>query len=363
MPQMNPDPFLAEAVAFARDHKPCVIYCNTVAAIHEVVLRLNAMDEAAKAAGITLSMPKVEQRDILTQFEGGNLDYVVMSQQYAYAGGFRLDVANGYFAVTFPAAASRLPQLLSRYDPTLPQVPEGAHYVPRNPPGGRLVVKMPAKTAPKTVWEEDEAKRATLRTTRMLTSAFRQAQTGKHVCVFGSDMNHVSTLAKMLDDIAKNLAPRARAWKNKIWILPFSNANFHGFDWATCQFKDTQSICYVDHYALQYQLRNVRHYLESTKNMANVADWMANTAKALTSLGRKVYMITEDEHRKTRLQALVKDYPQHLTVETSATLGNINWLDLSLEHAHQNCQPLFDPDTVRARFRGALEEINRWDAQ
>jgi hypothetical protein len=213
------------------------------------------------------------------------------------------------------------------------------------------------------VFAADEQKRRTGRTTRMLTAAFNQAQAGKSVVVFGNDLAHIKSMQLMLEAIAKGLAPRARAWKNRIYLLPFRDAGFHRYDWATHTFTDTKLLCYVDHYALQYQLRMVRHYLESTRQIDDVPSWMANTAKALTSLGRKVYMITDYESTAAAIKNSVDDYMQHLSVESGETLGNINWLDLTLDRAHHNCQLLFDPRTVEARFAGALKAVNLWDEE
>ncbi len=76
------DQHLLEAVGFALNHKPCVVACKTVKA-------LEAADKTLRANGHTVRLARVQNphtwiTDSINDFEGGNVDYLVISTALLY---------------------------------------------------------------------------------------------------------------------------------------------------------------------------------------------------------------------------------------------------------------------------------------
>lgn len=196
-------------------------------------------------------------------------------------------------------------------------------------------------------------KRASGRTTRMLEYA---AVLEQQTVVVALTLQHAEQLYAQYISIAG-----AKPDPKFVRFMSFND--LVGYDWATGRSAGHPVDCeiLVDHSVMSSKLTHVLHYLKSVERVNPAAQWLANTAMALTSLGRKVYIIA-DKNRAASVEVLLQGYPQRISIEDGSMMGNLNWLDLSLRRAHPNCQPLFDPETLRRRFKASLDLIHRWDA-
>lgn len=210
-------------------------------------------------------------------------------------------------------------------------------------------------------------KRRTGRTTRMLEYALQRSRNGQQTVIFGKDATHVETLSLMLEQLMRI----EDDLQSKIMLLAFRDLKQRplaftsagaGYDYqkGTIVDGDADTEYLFDHMTLEHALRHVIHYLESVKRVDNVPLWMANTGMALTSLGRKVYLIVEDQTAIKEIRNLVGDFSHSLAIETGLYIGNLDWPQLTLLRAHPNVQLLFDPSLVRAKFEGSLNEMRRW---
>lgn len=209
-------------------------------------------------------------------------------------------------------------------------------------------------------------KRKSGRTTRMLKHAINMACDGQTLIIAVNDVSHLKALDRQLEELAKASGiPKLKrkrgrdVLRKRVYIVPF--ANLHHFDWATGDARrGNNTTVLIDHYALESRLGIVREYLNNFKGVDDPIPWMAQTARILSSLGRAMYLVSDDVATRERLEGLV-EY-RHAGVEDGEGLG-LDWLNLrSRSGMHPNCQLLFDPATVERRFSGALKLINWWDA-
>jgi len=94
---------------------------------------------------------------------------------------------------------------------------------------------------------------------------------------------------------------------------------------------------------------------------------MLEEAKKLALLGRAVYIIAVDEQERRRIALLLGNESPYnnkfgIKVETTASLGNFDWNNLSLQGAHYNCTVLVDHYAIEKHIGEALlTELTRYD--
>lgn len=220
-------------------------------------------------------------------------------------------------------------------------------------------------------WDLNDSKRASGRTTRMLQYAIQRVRNGLPTTVIGLNITHAQTLMRTTQSLI-SAEDQETEWLTQLLVTDFGSTRQSGRPFGVnagsynCQYtdwcmSDSEAEILIDHSVMEYKLQHIRHYLESTKHVQDVPRWLADTAMALTSLGRKVYVIAEDPRTVGAINIMLNDYPTRIAVENGSMMSNIDWFSLTLERAHPNCQLLFDPWMLRRRFAGALQTITRWD--
>jgi len=210
--------------------------------------------------------------------------------------------------------------------------------------------------------------RKTGRTTRMVQHAIDQACAGKRVLIVANDQGHKNSLYSMLEQLIRiSNVPKLQRKRGRdilhrrIEFIAFSSLKT--FDWSTGYVSGERREVLIDHYALETRLKVVKEYIDIFEQMKynEVIKWMAQTAKALSALGRSIYLISDDATTRTDLRVLVPY--RYASIESGHEL-NIDWLTLQSIFLSKNlrCQMILDPVMVHRKFHGALLLANRWNA-
>jgi hypothetical protein len=211
---------------------------------------------------------------------------------------------------------------------------------------------------------DDLHQRQTGRTARMLKHAREIQKTGKQVIVMGVNNPHARQMFNDLGDgsneegLPKILVVTFREAICGNWYHP--GTGWTHYDYATNTFRKAGNmVCLVDHAALQHHLTNVIGYLKVTEPISDTRQWLLDTARVTAWMGRRVYFVSDDDY----LMKVAKEElaPYNVSVERPEMLRNLDLLSLTIGRAHPNCQLLLDPAMMRRMFRGAINEINRWD--
>lgn len=88
---------------------------------------------------------------------------------------------------------------------------------------------------------------------------------------------------------------------------------------------------------------------------------MLEDARRLSREGRAVYVIAANGQHAATLRGELND--KSISVETVHTLGNFDWVTMSLRGAHPNCCVLVDHYAIESRFSLMLEMLKRYDVQ
>jgi hypothetical protein len=212
----------------------------------------------------------------------------------------------------------------------------------------------------------------------MLEHAIREALIGNHVAVFAASRDHMGTMGRQLEDLVPKKKKVRAQIKERLWVCSFQDVTqgnlgrfgiYRNYNYRTNSFvrvdpklpPEERVVSLIDHYALETHLGNVIKYLRTAQHLANHTQWLIDTARMLTMLGRKVYVVTDDP--ETRQRIAEADLHRSVSVEDGEHLSNLNLLDQELIGAHPNTQLLIEPKTLERHFRGALAEINRWNLQ
>jgi hypothetical protein len=141
---------------------------------------------------------------------------------------------------------------------------------------------------------------------------------------------------------------------------------YRAYDYGTNQFVRQGTVLtapdyhvLIDHHALETHLANVILYLRTARKVKAHTQWLIDTARMLNALGRKIYVVTDDEAVQEQIaQAYL--HPS-ISVEDGQGLENLDLLNQTLTNAHPNVQLLIEPAMLERLFAGALNEINRWN--
>lgn len=209
----------------------------------------------------------------------------------------------------------------------------------------------------------NDSKKCTGRTERMLQEARRLQAEEKQVIVCALHKLHArQLLIRLGSDSATADLPAIR-------VVPFDELtfgnNYHPargwshYDYATNTFPKTgNAVCLIDHAVLEQRLADVNAYLRVTAPIADVHQWMIDTSRVTAWMGRRVYFVTDDDALTVRAKESLQDY--NVSVERPEMLGNLDLVTLTMS-AHPNCQVYVDPKMMQRLFRGAINEITRWD--
>lgn len=209
------------------------------------------------------------------------------------------------------------------------------------------------------------------RTTRMLQHAIYRATQGLPSLILGDGPSHIGGLrkamSKMLDSV-DDLPQRVRLGdlisygtlgemtrNNNRGVSRFYDYGTHSFKFEVAE--NTEVL--VDHYALERQLVNVISYLRTIYTVRHRMQWLVDTARMMSSMGRRVYLVTESSDYKGWAELELDGY--NVSIEDGSHLNNLNLLKLEMVGANPNCVLLVDPSMLEGIFGGALKEINRWD--
>lgn len=201
----------------------------------------------------------------------------------------------------------------------------------------------------------------------MLEHAIEQACAGRQILVVGLDYNHSRTLSKRLDElVAKTTIPKLRresgraVLKKRVDITSFDNIRDYDHESGSLAGITDRMELLIDHYVMEHRLVRIHRYIKACSSSDHVA-WMAQTTKALSALGRLIYLVTDCEETKRALTESLGNVYQYGSIEDPEKLG-LNWPDLSFRHkANPNCQLIFDPTMLERRFAAASKTITRWD--
>lgn len=215
----------------------------------------------------------------------------------------------------------------------------------------------------------NENKRKTGRTTRMFKHAIESACAGNTVLIVSNDYGHAKTLPMQIESLAKASGipklKRTRGMnvlRKRLIVTTFDSLK--GFDWATGTLpmgsKNREFV--VDHYALESRLARVHDYLKATEDLLfekEVREWMATTAKAMSAMGRAVYLVSDSQYMRDEL-ALLVPY-RNGSIEEPSKFGYDFRTMQHPKNMHLNCLVIPDPLMIRRMFVGSLDLINRWD--
>lgn len=89
---------------------------------------------------------------------------------------------------------------------------------------------------------------------------------------------------------------------------------------------------------------------------------MIQHAKTLAEEGRAVYIVTANaHHRQTLEHAIGIPNKYGIKVETSESLGNLDWQRCQLVRAHPNCVVLIDHYAIESRYKTLLSMLHAYD--
>lgn len=211
------------------------------------------------------------------------------------------------------------------------------------------------------------------RTTRMLQHALTIMRGGKQAIVFAVDVNHAKHLVAYAEELLKLQGAKAdlEAYEFPIKVMSFSSVlngnrmNLRGrwlhYDYRTnsMPWAHSQAEYLIDHAALEHHLRFVTGYLSAMESIKEPSQWLIDTARVLAELGRRVYLLTDDEMARCAARAELVGY--NVGIESLESLSNFDPVTISMRDVHPNCQLLADPAMIRRMFAGALNEMKRWD--
>lgn len=215
---------------------------------------------------------------------------------------------------------------------------------------------------------DNDPKKGTGRTTRMLKHACALQREGKQVIVMGVNNHHVRQMAIQVSLELENKQAdpdlpdiRIVSFRELIcgnWFHPARG--WSHYDYATNIFpKVGSAVCLIDHAALEQHIRDVVGYLKVTDPIPDTRQWLLDTARVTAWMGRRVYFVSDDEHLMTVAKEELASY--NVSVERPEMLANLDLPTLTIGRAHSNCQLLLDPEMMRRMFVGAINEITRWD--
>lgn len=210
------------------------------------------------------------------------------------------------------------------------------------------------------------------RTTSMLTHAVERARLGLYSIVLGHNAVHVPALRNQTEPLLpedKEERERLGSFIRYGVLSRRLRENNYGrtrfYDYGSHSFRHEapadQLEVLVDHHALERQLATVIRYLRAAQQLTDDCQWLIDSARMLSATGRRVYLVTQDEHILGEAKVELTGY--NVSVEGPETLSNLNLVDLTLVGAHPSVVLLVDPVMLESKFRGALVEINRWDAK
>lgn len=89
---------------------------------------------------------------------------------------------------------------------------------------------------------------------------------------------------------------------------------------------------------------------------------MLEHAKKLSSEGRAVYVVADNQREVQRLTIELGEGKHGIKVETPESLGNLDWKTMTLRGAHPNCVVLCDHHTIEDRFGAIVRMLHAYDA-
>lgn len=215
-----------------------------------------------------------------------------------------------------------------------------------------------------------EMHRRTGRTTRMLEQAIAWAREEQASMVFAYNANHVGSLRNLLEVMVPDKDDQEKV-RGLITICSFSDITqgnltrqlgvYNNYDYRTNRFPHLNSRALIDHHALERHLGDVIRYLRVARSIDDHLRWMIDTARMMSVMGRRTYIITDDADSHMILGNEVKGY--NVSVEDGTMIGGLNLLNQELIAAHPACVLLIEPKMLKRHFAGALTEMNRWNAQ
>lgn len=212
-------------------------------------------------------------------------------------------------------------------------------------------------------------KKGSGRTPRMVQYAVQRAREGKKTVIMANNFSHATVLSQQVkkalalpEDEASNLL-RTSSFSfvlNGNWWSS-TTGKWTNYDFAANTFAhgapETEYL--IDHFALERILGYVTGYLAAMNHIKDHNQWLIDTSRVLAELGRRVYLVTDDEEERIIAREVLNEY--NVSVESPTDLENFDPLSLCLKGAHPNCQLLADPEMIRRMFAGSLNEMKRWD--
>lgn len=210
------------------------------------------------------------------------------------------------------------------------------------------------------------------RTIRMLAYALDRAKQGLYTTVLGASLSHANTLRQQFE----KLPPLVRLKEEEMLrlssfvsmgsLIAAVRSNDYGisrfYDYGTNTFRHDAPIVMeivIDHYALEQHLVAPIRYLRAAAKVRAPQQWMIDSARMTSAIGHRVYLVSEDKEFRAHAEHELEGC--NVSVEDTKHLSNLNLLRMCLEDAHSRAVLPVDPRLVESTFRGALNEINRWD--
>jgi len=210
--------------------------------------------------------------------------------------------------------------------------------------------------------------RQTGRTTRMLNHAVRRTHKGLSTVIVTHERNYAGDLDRRLGSMLP-LKQSGVPWNKLLTIISIqdmvsrSRPELYGYDYAQGLFyqpvPDMRQEVLFDHAALEDHLFTVQNWIEASTTIPDHVRWLGHTARMMASLGRRTYVITDDELTSSVVTEMTAGY--NVMVEDGSKMSNLDWINLTLVKAHPNHMVLVEPKMLQRRFEGALEELHRWD--
>lgn len=210
--------------------------------------------------------------------------------------------------------------------------------------------------------------RSTGRTTNMLRYAIQRWRNRMPTVIVGKDIRHVDTLGTQLQSLFNERDRAELLTRDPVDNIAFVRLDDlvlkshsrgpvkHGaYGYSDNRFYTSrpQDEVLFDHFALEYHLAKVVAYLDAIRPVIDANLWLITTARVLSVSGQVAIVVPLDqfEYFAEKLQS------HNVKVVADDVPTGINWTDLSFNHL----QTLFHPVALHAHFKGALEQITRFE--